>query len=235
MIARREKFQRVYNLRERILPGFNETTALPTEEARDELAARSVRALGLVPARWVPDYFRIPKLGIGPRMARLVEQGRVLPVSVEGWKEPAYLHPEDLPLLERAANGALPARYTTLMAPFDPLVSERARAKELFDFDFSIECYLPAPKRRYGYFLLPILHNGELVGRLDAKAHRKDGLFEVKALYLEPRVHPSEELAVDLADALQRCASWHRTPRVEIRQSEPADFASLVSAKLASG
>ena len=79
---------------------------------------------------------------------------------------------------------------TTLLSPFDPVVWDRRRALELFGFDYRIECYTPAPKRRYGYFTLPILHRGALIGRLDPKAHRKDGIFEVKALYIEPGVDP---------------------------------------------
>ena len=92
---------------------------------------------------------------------------------MEGWKEPAYLHPENLSLLEWAAGGEMVADATTLLSPFDPIVWDRFRARELFDFDYSIECYLPQAKRRYGYFTLPILHEGDLVGRVDAKAHRK--------------------------------------------------------------
>jgi uncharacterized protein YcaQ len=232
MIARREKFQRVYDLRERILPGFDGSSALPTEAAQDEMAVRTVRALGAAPARWVPDYFRLPRQGIAARLERLVEEDRLLRVSVEGWKDPAYLHPENVSLLEWAAGGEVVPSAATLLCPFDPLVSDRARARELFDFDYSIECYLPQAKRRYGYFILPILVDGELVGRLDAKAHRKDGIFEVISLYLEPRIYPTEDLAASIAGALQRCAAWHRTPQVVLRRTEPEPFASLLAANL---
>lgn len=239
MIARREKFQRVYDLRERILPGFDESSALPMDAAQDELAVRSVRSLGAVPARWVPDYYRLPKQGMPARLERLVDQGRLLRIAVEGWNEPAYIHPASLPLLEQAASGEPVPSVTTLLSPFDPLVADRARALELFNFDFSIECYLPQPKRRYGYFSLPILYQGDLVGRIDAKAHRnnsagKPGIFEVKSLYLEPRVNPSEELASDLAAALQRCADWHRTPQVEVRVTAPEPFAAMLNKYLIS-
>ena len=78
--------------------------------------------------------------------------------------------------------------YTTLLSPFDPLVWDRDRARTLFNFDYTIECYLPQGKRKYGYFSLPILHNGALIGRLDAKAYRKEGLFEVRSLHMEPGV-----------------------------------------------
>ena len=105
-------------------------------------------------------------------------------------------------------------------------------ASALFGFDYTIECYTPGPKRRYGYFVLPILHQGRLVGRLDAKAHRADGLFEIKAFYLESDVDPTAALAGEIATAILRCAQWHETPRVVIRKSKPAAFAKALRAAL---
>jgi uncharacterized protein YcaQ len=93
-----------------------------------------------------------------------------------------------------------------------------------------IECYTPAPKRRYGYFTLPILHRGRLVGRLDPKAHRSQGIFEIKALHLEPGVPVSQDLIADLADVLRRLAAWHGTPEVVVRRSDPPEAAALLAA-----
>jgi uncharacterized protein len=112
------------------------------------------------------------------------------------------------------------------ISPFDPLVWDRARVKELFNFEYTIECYLPVEKRRYGYYLLPILHRGALIGRLDAKAHRKDGRFEIKALYLEPGVVPDEELGASMSAAFQRTADWHGTPEVEIGPCDPPELSA---------
>jgi uncharacterized protein len=229
MIARREKFQRVYDLRERVLPGGDEAQALPREEAIDELAVRAVRVLGIAQARWVTDYFRIPKVGNAQRVARLAEEGRILPVDVEGWSEPGYIHPENMSLLEWAAGGQMRATATTLLSPFDPIVWDRERAKVLFHFDYSIECYLPEAKRTYGYFSLPILHEGALIGRLDAKAYRKEGIFEVRAIYLEPGMRLKEDLAEAVARAIQRCAAWHGTPKVVIQRSEPERLKDLLT------
>lgn len=228
MIARREKFQRVYNLRERVQPGWDVSRAVPLEEAQDELAVRSVRSMGAAPARWVADYFRLPKAGMTGRLERLADTNLLSRVAVDGWQDPWYIAPEHLPLLERAATGELEPSYTTLLSPFDPLIWDRERARALFHFDFSLECYLPAPKRRYGYYLLPILHRGQLIGRLDAKAHRRQGIFEVRALYLEPGVSADHDLAQEVREAIQRCAEWHGTPKVEILRSEPESFAGLV-------
>ena len=91
----------------------------------------------------------------------------------------------------------------------------------MFGFDYRIECYTPEPKRIYGYFVLPILHHGKLIGRVDAKAHRSEGVFEVKALYLEPNVKPDDGAVADVAAAIQRCADWHATPIVKVTRTSP--------------
>jgi uncharacterized protein YcaQ len=177
----------------------------------------------------VPDYFRQPKKGITQRLEALAAAGLLQRVEVEGFEGPAFIHPDRVDLLEEAASGDHKPTLTTLLSPFDPLVWDRQRARQLFDFDYTIECYTPAPKRRYGYFTLPILHRGQLVGRLDPKAHRSQGVFEVKALHLEQGVPASEELAADLGVALRRLAEWHGTPDLVIRQSDPPEFAALLS------
>jgi hypothetical protein len=117
-----------------------------------------------------------------------------------------------------------------LLSPFDPLVWDRARAQAMFDFEYAIECYTPAPRRRYGYYALPILHRGSLVGRLDAKAHRGDGVFEIKALFLEPGQEVTPRLVADVGDAIARTATWHGTPEIRLERSEPAAFGRALRA-----
>jgi uncharacterized protein len=233
MIARRDRFQRIYDLRERVLPGWSDADLPPREEALRALVLRAVRALGVAKARWVADYFRMSKRETLARVRRLAEEGTLLQVSVEGWEEPGYVHPEHAERAVAAAAGRLRPRLTTLLSPFDPLVWDRARALEMFGFDYRLECYTPAPKRRYGYFVLPILRRGALVGRLDAKAHRREGLFEVRALYLEPGVRADDALVRDVAGALQECADWHGTPEVVIRAADPPEVGDRIGAALA--
>jgi uncharacterized protein YcaQ len=228
MTARRQNFQRVYDLRERVRPGWDDDAAPPLEQVEEELVLRAVRALGVTRAGWVWDYFRRPKPAVLGCLRRLTGQGRLLEVAVEGWDEPGYAHPATRPFLEDAAAGRLEATRTTLLSPFDSLISYRERARAMFAFDFTIECYLPASKRKYGYFLLPILHRGELIGRLDAKAHRKEKLFEVIALYLEPWVQVDEDLAAALMGALRECAAWHAAPELVVRRSDPPDLAGMM-------
>ena len=100
----------------------------------------------------------------------------------------------------------------------------------MFDFQYTIECYTSAPKRRYGYYVLPILSRGELVGRLDAKAHRSEGVFEVKALFLEPGRAITPRLVQDVAEVIARTARWHGTPAVRLERSEPVAFGRALRA-----
>jgi uncharacterized protein YcaQ len=230
MISRRENFNRVYDLRERVLanalPGWEDALAPTDQEVRRALALRAVRALGVAAARWVPDYFRTPKRGVASLLEELADEGSLLQAEIDD--EPAYLHPDNAGLAEGVLSGGMLSSVTTLLSPFDPVVWDRARALELFGFDYKIEVYTPAAKRRYGYYSLPMLHDGALVGRLDAKAHRREGLFEVKAVHLEPGVPVSDELVASVAGALRECAAWHGTPEVQVRRSDPPEFAEAL-------
>jgi uncharacterized protein YcaQ len=123
----------------------------------------------------------------------------------------------------------IPRSKTTFLSPFDPLVWDRARALDLFNFDYKIEVYTPAPKRKYGYFTLPILYNNALIGRIDPKAHRKEGIFEVKALHLEPGVVVDDALVAEVKSALQACAAWHKTPQVIVRYAAKPGLAKRLS------
>ncbi|HET7232518.1 MAG TPA: crosslink repair DNA glycosylase YcaQ family protein [Longimicrobium sp.] len=232
MIARREGFQRVYDLRERVLPGWDDT-ALPSNDAvRRTLVLNAVRALGVAKAKWVADYYRMAKKETPSLVRALADEGALVPARVEGWKEPGYVHPDHLATAARAAAGGLKPALTTLLSPFDPIVWDRVRGSELFGFDYRLECYTPAPKRVYGYFTLPILRRGELIGRVDPKAHRRESVFEVKAIYLEPGVRVTTGLVDDVARALRECAAWHGTPRITIRRADPPALAAKLSAAL---
>ena len=227
MISRRHNFQRVYDLRERVLPSSGSDHLLPSlEEVRRELALKAVRALGITTASWVSDYFRTNKRETVASVFTLADEGAIVSAEVAGWKEPAFVHPDNLKLIEAAKAGVIEPELTTLLSPFDPLVWDRARARAMFNFDYRLECYTPTQKRRYGYFTLPILRRGALIGRLDAKAHRKEGVFEIKSLHIEPDVRVSAGVITDIAVALSECAAWHKTPEVVVRQSEPSRVAA---------
>jgi uncharacterized protein len=223
MIVRRENFQRVYDLTERVVErlGLQAVDAMSAAEVRREHVLRAVRALGIAQAGWIADYFRSGRKHKDADLQGYVGSGELLRVAVRGWDACAYVHRDHADLLARARRGRLRATHTSLLSPFDPVVWDRARASAMFGFDYTLECYTPAPKRRYGYFVLPILRRGRLVGRLDAKAHRAEGLFEVKNIFLEPKTNIDEALVSDIASAIQACADWHEAPRVVIRRSDP--------------
>lgn len=232
MIARRENFHRVYDLRERVHPSAAGVPLPSSDELRRALVDKAASALGVTQARWLDDYFRIKPRYRDAELDSLAADGLLLRVTVEGWTAPGYVHRRHAALARQAERGRLAATHRTLLSPFDPVVWDRERARTMFGFDYRLECYTPEPKRRYGYFVLPILIRGALVGRLDAKAHRSDGVFEIKALFLEPHVRLDEALAADLAYAISRCAAWHGTPRVSVQRTDPAGVKKALNAAL---
>ncbi|CAG9247051.1 winged helix DNA-binding domain-containing protein YcaQ [Paraburkholderia unamae] len=230
MVAERRNFQRVYDVAERVLPTWSDARDLPPRaQAERTLLLRTCRALGVIRADWAADYYRLPRRPYVDALHALADAGELLPARVEGWKQDAFVHRDFAALIGDAANGTLASTATTLLSPFDPVVWDRKRAVALFDFDYAIECYLPASKRKYGYFVLPILNRGRLIGRIDAKAHRAQQVFEVKSLHLEPGVRVSGRLVADLRRALQRCAQWHGTPELSIGAAPDGLAAALLA------
>lgn len=237
MVVRRENFQRVYDLAEHVLATLDPPLdpVIATRSAADQrqrFVLDSVRALGVTPAGWVADYFRLKPKVTERELAPLLASGELLAVAVQGWTTPGYVHRDHAGLLDKALRGRLRATHTALLSPFDPLVWDRARVRAMFDFDYTLECYTPAGKRRYGYFVLPILHRGRLVGRLDAKAHRGDGVFEIKVLFLQPGVNAGPLLVKALAATIAATARWHGTPKVRLGRTQPAALARLLRAEL---
>ena len=180
-IRRRGNFVKEFDLLERIVP--SEVLARPTptaEEAQRELLVRSAHALGVGTAGDLIDYYRLPVREGRVRLQEVVETGELETVSVEGWSEPGYVHPGAR--LPRAVEAV------TVLSPFDPVVWNRDRAARLWGFDYRIEIYVPASKRVYGYYVLPVLDGERLVGRLDLKADRAAGALRVLGAFAEPQV-----------------------------------------------
>ena len=235
MIARRDAFQRVYDVTERVLAKAAlsvDAPRLDEAELRREFVLGAVRALGIAQARWIADYFRTGRKLKDGDLQPFLDTRELMRVDVGGWEVPGYVHRENLALLRRAQRSALRATHTALLSPFDPVIWDRERASALFGFDYRIECYLPAHKRRHGYFVMPVLRCGKLIGRLDAKAHRGDGTFEIKSIRLEADVRPDVAMIDDVVAAIRGCAQWHETPRVVVRRGDPPQFARQLRAAM---
>jgi uncharacterized protein YcaQ len=145
----------------------------------------------------------------------------VIPAEVDGWKETAYVLPEDLELIDDIESGQHQPQLTTFLSPFDNLAWNRDRLSELFGFEYTIEMYLPQAKRKFGYYVLPILHNGRFVGRLDPKADRKTKTFLVRKIALEPGKKLTDELVTGIAKALREFMEFHGSEQLFIEQAEP--------------
>ncbi len=229
MIRKRHNFQRIYDLRERILPDWDESLAANQEQIHEQFVLNTVKALGVTKAEWIADYFRLKKADTLKALKILEQEDRIGRIEVEGWNTPGYFHFDNEAMVNAAAKGKIPQSKTTFLSPFDPIVWDRKRASELFNFDYKIEVYTPAPKRKYGYFTLPILYKNQLIGRLDPKAHRKEGIFEVKAVHLEPSAEVDDAMVASLKETLKACAEWHKTPQVVVRAANVPGLAEQLA------
>ena len=198
--TRTGNFTRVYDLTERVIPAsVLDTPALSRPDAQREMLRLAAEAYGVGTLADFADYYRINVPEARPRVQELVEERVLNEVTVEGWQQPAYMH-KDAKLPRRADA-------TAIISPFDSLVWFRDRTERLFDFLYRIEIYVPKPKRQYGYYVYPFLHNGELVARVDLKADRANGVLLVQAAYLE-KGRDAGEVSSALADQLTSMAEW---------------------------
>jgi uncharacterized protein YcaQ len=214
-------------LTERVLPKWVDRTE-PTVAERDRFWVElGARALGICQARQAGAYTWMGISQSRPIVSELVRDGILIPITGEmadGESAELIIHRDNLSMLEQAADGALKAGRTTFLSPFDNLWWAGRRDEQLWGFHQSIEAYLPAPKRVFGYFCLPILHKDRLVGRFDPKLERKTGTLRLKALYLEAGVEVSEELVTDVAGAMRDFMQFHKATELVIEKSEPAEF-----------
>lgn len=197
--ARRDaRFQRVYEHIDRVVPREILAAKTPTkDEAQRELLVIAARCHGLGTLDCLADYFRLRKPEARQRLQELTEDKRLLVVEVEGTKGPVYMHPK--------ARCPKQQRASALLSPFDPVVWNRKRAAWLFDFDYRIEIYVPKEKRKFGYYVLPYLCEGQLAGRVEIKAERKTKELRVVGAWTEGSISP-EHLATKMAGSIRSMA-----------------------------
>ena len=217
--AHRTGFARHYDLVERVLPADVVAREIDDAEAVRELILRAATALGVATEADIRDYFRLRADQSKPAIADLVAAGELEPVQVDEWTAPAYLR----------TGQAVPRsdRGTALLCPFDPLIFFRPRVERLFGFHYRIEIYTPAAKRQYGYYVWPLLLDGELVARVDLKADRNSGALHVPGAFIEPGRDPVR-VAGELADQLATMAGWLGLDRVTV--GERGDLAAALKA-----
>ena len=197
--ATRVGFARHYDLTENVLPPHVVAREVDDDEAVRELTLRAAGALGVATEADIRDYFRLAPQPVKPAIAKLVADGELERVEVDGWTAPAYLRSGQI--VPRRDRG------TALLCPFDPLIFFRPRVQRLFDFHYRIEIYVPAPKRQFGYYVWPFLLDGRLVGRVDLKAERPRNALHVVGAFTEAGQQRSR-VANALAAELRTMAAW---------------------------
>ena len=230
MISSRRKFERRYDLAERVLPKGLDTSEPTQAEAHRFGARRYLAAHGLATARdlrW-GSYRRLPATVI----AELEVAGEVVRVDVEGFEgEPHFALKEVIAAAARGIRGTRGRQRDPVLhviSPFDSITGDRQRLSRLFGFDYKIECYVPEPKRKFGYFCLPIVWGERFVGRLDSKADRKTLRFIAHRLHLEPGVKVTDELVIKLAEKLRDFANFNGCKEVVVSGSEPRNLGERI-------
>ena len=217
-VRRQGNFEKVFAPIDSIIP--EEIRSLPTPAADDafsELLVQAVQALGVGTAKDIADYFRLSVREARPLLDNLVEDGRILPATVKGWAQPAFADPDAK--TPRSISGA------TVLSPFDPVVWFRERAERIWGFEYRIEIYVPAAKRKYGYYVLPVMVDGHIVARLDIKTDRTAGVLRVLSAHAEEG-HNTMATASRVGEAVTDLARLVGVEQVEI--VDKGDLAPLL-------
>ena len=209
--TRRDGFERIYDVPERVIPAEILNQATPSEDdAFRKSIVLAAKALGVATEVDLRDYFRLPVAEARKALAETFENGDLIEVKVDGWDKKAYIH--------KSAKISKKAGATALLSPFDPLTWNRERTERLFNFHYRIEIYTPQPKRKFGYYVLPFLHGEDLCGRVCLKADRETGTLRANAVHVEEMVDP-EAIAKAMASELVKMAEWLDLPNIQIKKS----------------
>lgn len=222
MTTRTRGFQKIYDLPKNLVPPDIDTTIPTAEEFARHVVLRELKALGIAyakelswRARWVKGHL------VKQELSTLVAEGAVCTVTVEGLKGPLYMLPG------YATKKITLSGEAFILSPFDVLNVFRHRLRDFFDFDYQIECFVPEPKRKYGYFSLPILIGDTFVARMDSKADRKQHVLTVHNLHFE-KVKLSKTMIASLVDALQAFARFNQCVSIVIKKSNQREYAKAI-------
>ncbi len=217
MIPRREGFQKVYDLTERVLPDSHALPCPAPEVHRDWACTLAAERLQVFTAKELADYWCAVEVAEARAWcAAAARSGRIVAVQIEatsGALEPAFALAD---WEARLARLPAPPEGLRLLCPFDPVLRDRSRALRRFGFDYRFEAFVPEAKRQYGYFVLPILEGDRLVGRLDPKLHRDQGLLEIKGIWWEAGIKPTQARRRNLEAALERLAAFTGADRIHV-------------------
>jgi len=215
MVAGRKNFQKVYDLTERVLPsGIN--TKMPTEkEMAEHLILSAIQANGIVAGHEISYLRQGHKDKVQKALKHLIKEGVVVEVNIDKVKEAYYTTSDKLNILDDIKA----TKKVHILSPFDNAVIQRKRLQTLFDYDYTIECYVPAPKRIHGYFCLPILYGDRFVGRMDCKAERSKGELIIQKLWLEEGFEPTDAFLKALAKSTDEFATFNNCESVKLLKS----------------
>lgn len=231
---RDRSFGRWYDLPERVAPDHWDIPVPEDDDLNRLLLQHAMRAMGVATAPWLTDYWRtggyayVSNKDVRRLMPVLAETGDVVPVMVEGIKEQAWLDVNQLATLENLRNRSGWPTKTTFLSPFDNLIWNRGRFEQLWDVFYRLEIYTPAAKRQYGYYNMPILHRGKIVGLMDPSLNRKEGVLTIRSIHLIPGVKPTPALARAVAKTLDEFTAFLGGTDWSILQSNPPAFAQEI-------
>jgi uncharacterized protein len=206
MVVGRQGNQKLWGLTEQFLPRWVSKGELSLDEVEQEAVQRSIRALGIANASEIDYHFlRGRYRNLKSTLRRLLDESIIHPVQIDGGpvgKGERYIHTEDMALLKELESDGWQPRVS-LLSPFDNLICDRKRTKLLFDFDFAVEIYTPSHKRKYGYYVLPILYGDKFIGRIDPLMDRKNRKLLVKAVHAEPKAPRGPEISNGIAKTIE--------------------------------
>lgn len=218
MVSSREGFQKTYDLPERVLPSHVDTSMPDTTQLAAHILEQQLRCQRCVSLKALAYQRRNPPLrqALLEQLNAKLEQGELQAIRVHTGD--TYYIPTGL--LDQPAPRV--SYRMRILSPFDNSLIQRERLKALFGYEYQLECYLPAAKRQYGYFCLPLLYRDKFVGRMDCKAHRKHGHLEIKSLYLDPVVKPDDAFSAAFAEAVNTFCAFQGCASASLVQAEPA-------------